>query len=144
MSMGLAAWVILSSACWLFELFNNRGYGFGLGILAALAAWLTWMFSGVAWEIILVSFLISAAYFSQWWLSGRQQLLQPSLWVSQHLANRYVGQVFVLTEPVKGGYGWLNIEGWIWRIRGPNLSAGATVSVRAVDGVVLLIDGKNS
>ncbi|MTI16916.1 NfeD family protein [Rhodobacteraceae bacterium RKSG542] len=52
---------------------------------------------------------------------------------------RYIGQEYVLAEPIEQGRGTLRIDDTIWRIVGPDLPAGALVRVVAVKGVALAV-----
>ena len=60
-----------------------------------------------------------------------------------HLNQRsaqYVGQVCVLTEPIVQGYGKARVGDGAWKVRGPDLPAGATVRVVAAEGSVLIVE----
>jgi len=54
--------------------------------------------------------------------------------------GRYVGRTFSLTEPIANGEGRLNIDDTIWRISGPDLSAGRQVRVVSADAARLFVE----
>ena len=60
-----------------------------------------------------------------------------------HLNQRsaqYIGQVYKLSEPIVQGYGKAFVGDGAWKVRGPELPAGASVRVRAVEGALLIVE----
>lgn len=57
-------------------------------------------------------------------------------------ARRYVGRSYHLKEPITNGSGRLDIEDTIWRIKGPDLAAGARVRVVAVEASTLIVEAE--
>jgi membrane protein implicated in regulation of membrane protease activity len=55
-------------------------------------------------------------------------------------AAQYIGQVCVLSEPIVQGSGKARVGDGYWKVRGPDLPAGAPVRVKAVEGVVLIVE----
>lgn len=53
---------------------------------------------------------------------------------------RYVGRVYSLNEPIDNGEGRLNIDDTIWRVSGPDLSAGKRVRVVSADASRLTVE----
>ena len=51
----------------------------------------------------------------------------------RHVVNR----TFTLTEPIVDGFGKIEIDGVVWRVRGEDAAAGERIFVRGVDGVEL-------
>ncbi len=49
-------------------------------------------------------------------------------------AAQYVGQHFTLASPIVNGHGRIAVGGGTWLIGGPDLPAGSTVKVIAVEG----------
>lgn len=62
---------------------------------------------------------------------------QPQL---NQRAAQYIGQVYKLSEPIVQGYGKAFVGDGAWKVRGPDLPAGASVRVRAVEGVLLIVE----
>jgi hypothetical protein len=50
-----------------------------------------------------------------------------------------VGRSFTLDQPISGGRGRLTIGDTIWMATGPDLPAGARVTVTGADGAVLIV-----
>jgi hypothetical protein len=53
---------------------------------------------------------------------------------------QYVGQVCQLSEPIAGGYGKATVGDGVWKVRGPDLPAGARVRVIAAEGALLVVE----
>ena len=54
-------------------------------------------------------------------------------------SGRFLGQTFILTEPIVEGRGRLTINDGVWQVRGPDAPAGARVKVTGADGTVLTV-----
>jgi len=46
-----------------------------------------------------------------------------------------VNKTFTLTEPIVNGFGQIEIDGVVWRVRGEDMPAGGRILVRGVDGL---------
>jgi hypothetical protein len=56
------------------------------------------------------------------------------------MGERYIGQVIVLTDGLRDGVGQVRLGERRWKLRGPDVPAGARVRVTGVDGTVLIVD----
>lgn len=54
--------------------------------------------------------------------------------------HRYIGRQFILDEPIAQGRGRLGIDDTIWRVSGPDLEAGARVTVTGIEGASLVVE----
>jgi membrane protein implicated in regulation of membrane protease activity len=54
-------------------------------------------------------------------------------------SGRFVGETFVLAEPIVEGRGRLRIHDGVWQVRGPDAPVGARVRVTGADGTVLTV-----
>ena len=104
-----------------------------IGISALLIAW--------PWQLQIVGFgilsLISAVI-------GRKMLGyrdvesdDPNLNIR---AARLEGRIFVLSEPIEAGSGRVKVDDSVWRVAGPDLPAGAKVTVTGSDGTTLKVE----
>lgn len=50
-------------------------------------------------------------------------------------ASRLINRTFTLTGPIVDGFGEIEIDGTVWRVRGEDATAGEQVRVTGVDGV---------
>lgn len=54
--------------------------------------------------------------------------------------GRYIGRIYSLSEPIDNGEGRLNIDDTIWRVSGPDLTAGQRVRVVSADASRLTVE----
>jgi inner membrane protein len=108
-----------------------------------IAALFTGVFAFVTdfgWQVDLIVFVvlaIVAVIIGRRYFSGSGQSEQPLL---NQRAQRHVGSVHVLADPVVDGQGRIRIDDTNWRIAGPDLPSGTRVRVTAVDGAVLRVE----
>ena len=55
-------------------------------------------------------------------------------------AERLAGRTFTLHEPIVEGIGRMRVDDTVWRVTGPDLSAGARVRVVGADGATLVVE----
>ena len=55
--------------------------------------------------------------------------------VKAYNPSRVVNQTFTLTEPIVDGFGQIEIDGVLWRVRGETMPAASRIFVRGVDGL---------
>jgi len=55
-------------------------------------------------------------------------------------AEGFIGQTFVLMEPIVNGSGRIRAGDTTWRVTGPDAASGRHVRVVAVDGAMLLVE----
>ena len=87
-----------------------------------------------------VVFAVSA--FGWWfWREYRVQRADMDSPMSPHRAGeRFIGQVVTLPDGIQDGSGRVKLGVRQWRLRGPNVPAGARVRVTGVDGSTLIVD----
>jgi hypothetical protein len=87
---------------------------------------------------VLFAVTVIALYF---WREYRiqQRDLQSST-APYRAGERYIGRVLTLSDGIREGEGRTKLAGRRWRLRGPDLPAGARVRVTGVDGSVLIVD----
>jgi membrane protein implicated in regulation of membrane protease activity len=95
----------------------------------------------IPWQLQLVLFgllSIAALYlYRRYKLGGPESAELPRL---NRRGDQYIGQLCTLLEPISGGYGRARIGDSVWKVRGPDLPAGASVRVTAADGAVLVVE----
>lgn len=75
------------------------------------------------------------------WVQHRQRQRELNSPLASHrLGHSHIGQVIVLEQGLTNGAGHVRLGNRDWRVRGPNLPAGAKARVTGVDGTVLLVD----
>lgn len=91
----------------------------------------------MAWFVIFAG-TVFGLYF--WVQHRRRQRELNSPLASHRLGHSHIGQVIVLEQGLENGAGRVRLGNRDWRVRGPNLPAGAKARVTGVDGTVLLVD----
>jgi membrane protein implicated in regulation of membrane protease activity len=95
----------------------------------------------VPWPLQLVLFgVLGAVAVVLWRRYDKGGEENPALPHLNQRAAQYVGQVCVLTEAIAQGYGKARVGDGVWKVRGPELPAGAHVKVVAADGAVLVVE----
>ena len=95
----------------------------------------------VPWQLQLVLFgalSIGALAFWRYWKREHPETSeQPRL---NQRAAQYIGEVCVLSQPIVQGAGKARVGDGFWIVHGPDLPAGTPVRVKAVEGVVLIVE----
>lgn len=93
------------------------------------------------WQLQLVLFgalaIGALAAWRTWKRAHPETFEMPNL---NQRAAQYIGQVCVLSEPIVQGSGKARVGDGYWKVRGPDLPAGAAVRVKAAEGVVLIVE----
>ncbi len=109
-----------------------------LGIAALLTGLLDYWFD-LSWQAAFIAF---AALSLLSVLAGRA-LTSPNRADGGHTLNRraesLVGRRFVLDQPIASGEGRIRVDDTVWRVIGPNLPAGAEVTVSRLEGATLVV-----
>ena len=103
-----------------------------IGISALLIDW--------PWQLQVIGFLVLSVVAV---FVGRR-FAAPDLQSDDPLLNlragRLRGRTFVLSEPIVEGRGRVRIDDTVWQVRGPDVPAGARVTVTGADGPILEVD----
>lgn len=106
---------------------------FVVGVVLLLLPALGWQ-----WQVVLFSILslASISVFRRYLKKHPQTADQPLL---NRRAERYVGRVFSLENPIVNGQGRIRVDDSTWRVEGKDCVAGTKVRVLAADGVILRV-----
>jgi membrane protein implicated in regulation of membrane protease activity len=89
------------------------------------------------WFLIILSTILALRI----WRRYRERQLELASPLAEHrLGMKYIGEVVLLEQPVRGGLGQVTLGKRVWAVRGPDLPQGARARVIGVDGAVLLLD----
>lgn len=95
----------------------------------------------VPWPLQVVLFgVLGAVAVIAWRRYDKGGEENPALPHLNQRAAQYIGQVCVLSEPIAQGYGKARVGDGVWKVRGPELPAGASVRVVAAEGAVLVVE----
>jgi membrane protein implicated in regulation of membrane protease activity len=139
-ALGPWRWIVFGLLLLAIELVAPGTVLLWLGIAAIVVGVLAFLFDP-GWQIELVAFaVLGLAAAVGWWFLGRPDNAaasdQPML---NRRAERHVGKVFTLDQPILHGDGRVRIDDTIWRVSGPDLPAGARVRVTAAEGTRLVV-----
>jgi inner membrane protein len=96
----------------------------------------------VPWQLQLVLFgvlgFVAVTAYRMWVRRNPEVSPDPTL---NRRAAQYIGQTLTLVEPLDHGYGKVRVGDTVWKVKGPDLPAGARVRVVDVEGAVLVVTG---
>lgn len=134
-------WLVAALVLLILEMLLPGFFLIWLGVAAAVVGILLWVFPAMALELQLLLFaLVSMASIVSWrqWRNRHPETSdQPFL---NERGSQFLGRVFTLDAPIVNGVGKIRVDDSSWKVRGPDLPAGALVRVTGLDGTVLLIE----
>lgn len=134
-------WWILAGLLLILELTAPAFFFLWLGIAAAAVGMILLVFPGLPLESQLLLFgVASVAAIFAWrrYREARPMVTdQPNL---NRRGHQYIGRVFTLVEPIKNGEGKVTVDDSTWRVKGPDSSAGTTVKVTGIEGVIFIVE----
>lgn len=138
--LGPWVWFVAAGILLLLELLSPGVFFLWLGIAAALTG-VADNVQNLPWPAELLMF---AALSVVSVIAGRRIYKGPAMVPQDNpFLNRrqlgYVGRSFTLKQPITDGRGKLTIEDTVWEIEGPDLPAGAKVTVTAVKDMNLVV-----
>lgn len=133
-------WWIIAAVLGIVEAFAPGAVAIWFAAAAAVVGALL-LVMPIAWQIQLVLFgALSIAALAVWRsYKGTHPETSDQPRLNQRSAQ-YIGQVYVLSQPIVQGYGKAYIGDGAWKVRGPDLPAGAKVRVSAVEGALLIVE----
>jgi len=142
-SLGAWSWIILGGILLAIEVMAPGTFILWLGVSAILVGVISfaidwgWQEQGIAFAILAV------ASVALWWRFGRRDR-QEAEGGDQPFLNRraqgFVGRVFTLEKPIVDGSGTVRIGDTIWRVTGPDCTAGSRVKIARAEGATLFVE----
>jgi membrane protein implicated in regulation of membrane protease activity len=137
--LGPWSWIIAGVILLGLELMAPGYFLLWFGIAALITGAVAFL-ADLSWQVDLLIFVVLAvvlAVIGRRYFSAQVPSEQPLL---NQRAQRHVGTVHVLSDPIVDGQGRVRIDDTNWRIEGPDLPSGARVRVTGADGAVLKVD----
>ncbi len=132
-------WLIIAMVLFILEVFAPGAFFIWMAVAATVVGLLMWLF-GLAWPAQYVIFsVLSIASIVAWkaWKKRHPDVEEyPAL---NRRGQQLVGRRFTLSDPIVNEVGKVRVDDSTWKVRGPDLPAGTTVTVTAVDGTVLIV-----
>ncbi len=111
------------------------------GLAAAVVGLILLIFDDLGWRYQLLLFAVLSVLCL---VVGRRYLLARHKPEDETTLNRraeqHTGREFVLDEAIHNGRGQIKLDGFIWKLKGPDMAAGSRVKVSGTDGVVLVVE----
>ena len=134
-------WWILAGLLLILELTAPAFFFLWLGIAAAAVGLILLVFPSIPIETQLVLFGIASVVAVLAWRKYRETRPlttdQPNL---NRRGHQYIGRVFSLDAPITNGVGKVTVDDSTWKVKGPDLSAGTSVRVTGVEGVIFTVE----
>ena len=134
------AWAALALLLFAAEALAPGAFMLWLGLAAAAVFLGVLLVPGIpvlaqAAAFVVLSFVAIQVY-RKWFRKAARQSDQPLL---NRRAAQAIGRVTVLEQAIDRGQGRIKLDDAFWVVEGPDLPAGTTVRVVAVDGMVLKV-----
>ncbi len=135
------SWWILALILFIVELAAPGIFFLWLGLAAVVTGFLSWLAPGLGWQIEFAVFavlgVVAAVVGRRYWKPGKIASDNPTL---NKRASQFIGQTFTLETAIENGHGRIKIGDGGWIVSGPDLPAGARVTVISADGARLVVE----
>jgi hypothetical protein len=133
-------WVLAGIALMALEMLIPGAFLLWIGA-AGVATGLTMLALGIGWQVGVLVFavLAFAGVFLGRWIAARGGDDTEVANGLNHPAKRLMGRTLRLAEALDRGEGTVKVDDTLWKVRGPDLAAGAVVKVVAVEGATLVV-----
>ena len=140
-ALGAWSWVVLGLVLIGAELLAPGIFMLWLGLAALVTGGLTGAFD-LSWQASTLTFAVLSvvSVLVGRYLGGSRESEGPAGDGLNRRGEAFVGRVFVLDTPLKGGEGRLRVDDSSWRIIGPDTPAGTRMRVVRVDGTTLVVE----
>ena len=140
MRVDVVAWATLALLLIAAETLAPGAFLLWMGLAAAAVFLGVLLVPGIpvlaqAAAFVVLSFVAIQVY-RKWFRKAARQSDQPLL---NRRAAQAIGRVAVLEQAIDRGQGRIKLDDAFWVVEGPDLPAGTTVRVVAVDGMVLKV-----
>ncbi|MBZ9655835.1 NfeD family protein [Phyllobacterium lublinensis] len=137
-------WIVLGLVLMIFEVAAPGIFFLWFGIAALIVGALAILLGealGMGWQIQVVLFLVLSVISV---LVGRRLMGATDVVSDEPLLNRrgeqLIGQVVTLEEATVNGRGRARVGDSLWRVTGPDLSAGTRVRITGIDHGTLVVE----
>lgn len=140
LALGPWSWLIAGAVLLGLELMAPGVFLMWLGLAAVIVGLATFVVAW-SWQAQIIAFVICSLAAVPLWrrISLVQRGKEPEGFLNRR-SDAFVGRVFTLEKPIVDGAGTVRIDDSIWRVTGPDVSAGSRVKVVRTDGVLLTVE----
>ena len=137
---GAWSWLVLGFVLLALELLLPGGVFIWLGAAGIVTGLIEFIYP-VTWPIQIMIFGILGIVAIVLWLRlVRNRGNASDRPLLNRRAERFIGHETVLDEPITDGFGRVPLGDTVWRVSGPDLSAGRRVRIVGHDGAVLKVE----
>ncbi len=137
-------WLILGAIFLIIEVASFTLLFLWLAISAIIMAGISYVFPDLSLTVQLWTFSIIAVLSVIIWrqvFKKKQEAIGDKK--MNNRAERYIGRIATLSEPISNGYGKIQIEDSFWKVTcDSDLPQGTTVEIIDADGVILTVRAK--
>lgn len=134
-------WLILAVALIILEILMPGAYFLWMGVSAAVVGGVMFVFPEmqILLQVLIFAVLsvITVAMYKSYRKKNPLVTDEPAL---NRRGEKYIGQIFTLTEPIVNGEGKITVDDSTWKITGSDSNAGETVRVVAIEGSILKVE----
>ena len=134
-------WLILAVALIILEILMPGAYFLWMGVSAAVVGGVMFVFPEMQILVQVLIFavlsVITVAMYKSYRKKNPLVTDEPAL---NRRGEKYIGQIFTLTEPIVNGEGKITVDDSTWKITGSDSNAGETVRVVAIEGSILKVE----
>ena len=134
-------WLILAVALIILEILMPGAYFLWMGISAAIVGGAMFVFPEMQILVQVLTFavlsVITVAIYKSYRKKNPLVTDEPAL---NRRGEKYLGQIFTLTEPIVNGSGKVKVDDSTWKVSGANMEAGVSVRVVAVEGSTFKVE----
>lgn len=134
-------WLVVGVLLIGMEMLDGSGHLIWLGVSALFVGVVHWAFPAMPWIIQIILFAGSSILSIFAWKVYKKA--NPTVDAFPTLNKRganYIDRTFTLTEAIVDGVGKVKVDDTIWKVRGPDLEAGAKIKVSAIDGTSFVVE----
>ena len=136
-------WWILAAILASIEIVAPGVFFIWLGAAAAITGVVALIVPSLGWEIEALIFAVLSVLTVIGWRNYMKKTKgsEPVSTLNRR-GDQMIGRIATLSEPIQNGRGKAKFDDTMWRVEGPDLPAGARVTVTAVDGAVLKVQAE--
>ena len=133
-------WWILAAILASIEIVAPGVFFIWLGVAAGITGFVALVIPGLGWEIEALIFAILSVLTVIGWRTYMKKTKgdTPTSTLNRR-GEQMIGRSATLTEPIENGRGKARFDAPVWRVEGPDLPAGARITVTGIDGAVLKV-----
>ena len=139
-SLGAWNWLILAVVLLTLETVIPGVHFLWFGIAAAFIGVLAYS-TNIDWQWQVLAFVLLSVLVLFW----VRRFVRPDVAISDQpdlnvRGQQYVGRALVVEQAIQNGRGRVRVDDTLWQAKGPDVPAGARVTVTSTEGNVLVVE----